>query len=77
MERIVFVDTEVGNNGKVLDYGAAKSENDGLHTKSSDKFTEFISDSRFICGHNIFKHDIKFIESEFGKSGIEFVIDTF
>lgn len=76
MERIVFVDTEVGNNGKVLDYGAAKSENDGLHTGLSDKFTEFISGNRFVCGHNIFRHDIKFIENEFGKSGIEFVVDT-
>ena len=60
MSRTVFIDTEVDpQTERVYDYGAANSLQDKLHTSSETGFTEFISGSKFICGHNILAHDLK------------------
>jgi len=83
MSRIVFVDTEVSiNSGKVCDYGAVNAENEELHTKSEKEFADFIRKGifpfgdRFICGHNIIAHDLKYIENAVDRSGIKYIIDT-
>ena len=83
MSRIVFVDTEVSiESGKVCDYGAVNAENEKLHTKSENEFSDFIRKGifpfgdRFICGHNIIAHDLKYIEEAVDRSGIKYIIDT-
>ncbi|HEY8499530.1 MAG TPA: RecQ family ATP-dependent DNA helicase, partial [Clostridia bacterium] len=45
---------------------------------SAAAFTEFIKDSKYVCGHNIFNHDIKYIQSTIAEAGIsdEFIVDT-
>lgn len=77
MSGIVFIDTEVDTQTrKVYDYGAVNSLGDKLHTKSENEFTEFISGNKYICGHNIIAHDLKYILEPVDKSGAEFAVDT-
>ena len=60
--KIVFIDTEVSiKEKKVCDIGAIKDENTVLHSASVDKFYHFIGDAKFICGHNIIHHDLKYL----------------
>ncbi len=63
MKHITFIDTEVSEaDQKAYDFGAV-TENDGkLHTGSAHEFHSFISDSEYLCGHNIINHDAKYIE---------------
>lgn len=81
MSRIVFVDTEVSTeSGKVCDYGAVNAENEKLHTKSENEFSDFIRKGifpfgdRFICGHNIIAHDLKYVEEAVDRSGIKYIL---
>ena len=60
MKSIVFVDSEVGLDGKLLDIGAVK-EGARFHSGSKSQFREFVSGSEYICGHNILEHDLKYI----------------
>ncbi len=77
MSEIVFIDTEVDTQTrKVSDYGAVNSLGDKLHTKSENEFTKFIYGNKFICGHNIIAHDLKYILEAVDKSGVEFAVDT-
>lgn len=63
MERIVFFDTEVNpNTGKVVDYGAIKSDDRQLHAKSPEAFAAFIKGETVFCGHNIFAHDLHYVD---------------
>lgn len=62
MSKIVFIDIEVDpKTEKVSDYGAADSLRDNIHTNSEYEFAKFISGNKFICGHNILAHDLKYI----------------
>ena len=77
MGRIVFIDTEVDpKTEKVSDYGAVDYSQNKIHTKSEAEFAEFISGNKFICGHNILAHDLKYISEAAEKSGAEFAVDT-
>ena len=77
MDKIVFIDLEVNEvTGKVSDYGAVKNTNLQLHTHSENEFAEFISENKFICGHNILNHDLNYIGNAVDKSGIEYAVDT-
>ncbi|MDE6133369.1 MAG: hypothetical protein K2G04_08355, partial [Oscillospiraceae bacterium] len=77
MSRIVFIDTEVDpQTKKVSDYGAVNSMRDKIHTNSETEFAKFISGNKFICGHNILAHDLKYISETVEKSGAEFAVDT-
>lgn len=77
MSKIVFIDTEVDpKTEKVFDYGAINSLRDKIHTNSEAEFAEFISGNKFICGHNILAHDLKYIFETAEKSGAEFAVDT-
>ena len=75
MKSIVFIDAEISQDGKVLDLGAVKINNDSIHTKSKGGFSDFVSGSDFICGHNIVKHDLKYI-GDLIKTSNYIVIDT-
>lgn len=77
MSRIVFIDTEVDpQTEKVSDYGAVDFLRNKIHTSSAAEFAEFISGNKFICGHNILAHDLKYISEAVEKSGAEFAVDT-
>lgn len=77
MSRIVFIDTEVDpQTEKVSDYGAVDFLRNKIHTNSAAEFAEFISGNKFICGHNILAHDLKYISETTEKSGAEFAVDT-
>ncbi len=75
MKSIVFIDAEISQDGKVLDLGAVKINNDSIHTKSKGGFSDFVNGSDFICGHNIVKHDLKYI-GDLIKTPNYIVIDT-
>ena len=60
--KIVFIDTEVTiKEKKVCDIGAIKDRNVVFHSASISQFYHFIADAKFICGHNIIHHDLKYL----------------
>lgn len=66
---ISFIDIEVQpETGKMLDFGAARFDDSlGLkhyefHSSHLPDFVNFIRHSNFICGHNIFNHDLKYLK---------------
>ncbi len=74
MNSIVFVDSEIYQNGEIGDLGAVKPNGDKLHTKNKTEFSRFVLGSEYVCGHNIIAHDLKYIHSLF--VGEYKVIDT-
>ena len=75
--KIVFLDTEVSiENNKICDIGAIDNHGTVLHTKSIDRLMNFVSNSEYICGHNVLHHDLKFIESARGEKIKSNIIDT-
>ena len=64
MKPITFFDTEIEpKRGKILDIGSIKGDGSSFHSNSVASFIEFLKGSRYACGHNIFNHDLKFIQS--------------
>ncbi|WP_339922669.1 RecQ family ATP-dependent DNA helicase [uncultured Cyclobacterium sp.] len=79
MKSIAFIDTEIDPKTKrVLDLGSIKSNGAVFHSPSITAFTNFIAGSQFVCGHNIFNHDIKYIQKSLNEVKIEVahMIDT-
>ena len=62
---ILFFDTEITVEGKRLfDIGAITSDGKTLHSTSRFKFMALAEDYKYLCGHNIISHDLKYIGSE-------------
>ncbi|MDE7297483.1 MAG: RecQ family ATP-dependent DNA helicase, partial [Lachnospiraceae bacterium] len=83
MRKITFFDTEVSKSTKqILDYGTVGSDGALLHTQSAADFMGFIRESAFLCGHNVFQFDLKYLKEQIGKelspdaAGSRNVIDT-
>lgn len=79
LNTIVFIDTEIEpQSGKILDIGGVKSNGDIFHKASAIACIEFLKGTRFVCGHNIFNHDIKYVGSLLLQAGIDSddIIDT-
>ncbi|MDT3401861.1 RecQ family ATP-dependent DNA helicase [Mucilaginibacter terrae] len=79
MNTITFIDTEVAEQtGRVYDYGGIKDKGNILHSASAHEFTSFISETQYICGHNILNHDVKFISGLLSQAGVQLenIIDT-
>lgn len=71
MNSIAFIDTEIDSKtGRVLDIGGIKDNGDQFHSNSLNQFTTFLQGSDFICGHNIFKHDLNYIGDAVNNAGI-------
>jgi ATP-dependent DNA helicase RecQ len=69
---IAFIDSEINpETGKILDLGAILDNSTTFHENSKSKFYKFIENADFICGHNILKHDLKYVEIK-----DKFFIDT-
>ena len=76
---IAFIDTEIDPKSKrILDIGGVKDNDAYFHSTSINDFTSFLKGSKFICGHNIFNHDLKYIHNAVSDAGInpENIIDT-
>ncbi len=79
MKSIAFIDTEIEpKSRKILDIGSVKGDGSSFHKTSVADFIQFLNGTRFICGHNIFNHDIKYIGKAITDAGINStnVIDT-
>ena len=79
MNPIAFIDTEIEpNSRKVLDIGSIRSDGNSFHKSSVAEFIQFISGTKFICGHNILSHDIKYIGKALSDAGVDSacIIDT-
>lgn len=63
LNTITFIDTEIDpKSGRILDIGCITNEENTFHSTSVIGFIEFLKGAKFICGHNIFNHDLKYIE---------------
>ncbi len=79
MNSIVFVDTEIEpKSRKILDIGGVKDNGNSFHSSSIADFIAFLKGTQFICGHNIFNHDLKYIQKAVTDAGINStnIIDT-
>ncbi len=79
MKPIIFIDTEIDpRSKKILDIGGVKSDGNIFHSNSINDFVAFLHDAHFICGHNILRHDLKYIQKYLKASGINHLqyIDT-
>lgn len=79
MNSIAFIDTEIEpKSRKILDIGSVKGNGSCFHKTSVAEFILFLNGTQFICGHNIFNHDIKYIGNALNDAGInsENIIDT-
>lgn len=72
---IVFVDLEVNQKDKVVDFGAYVDQYKSYHG-SREGFSKFIKGYDYICGHNVFSHDLKYITNEVKDARIKKCIDT-
>jgi ATP-dependent DNA helicase RecQ len=66
MSTIAFIDSEIDpKTGEISDLGAIlideTHEIEHFHGKSIQEFEKVIEKADFICGHNIFEHDLKYI----------------
>jgi ATP-dependent DNA helicase RecQ len=72
MRTITFFDTEIEpNGGKILDIGGIKGDGNSFHSGSLTGFVKFISGSGYLCGHNIFNHDLKYIQNAIDAANIK------
>lgn len=77
MNSIAFIDTEIDiNNGKILDIGSVKENGDEFHSNSVTALTKFLQGTKYACGHNILKHDLKYIKNAVIDAGALYCIDT-
>jgi len=77
VQSLVFIDSEINpETSEILDLGAITDSKATFHENSLSKFHKFIENANFICGHNILKHDLKYLEENGCKIKDKFFIDT-
>jgi len=79
MNPVAFVDTEIDPKSlKILDIGSIRGDGATFHKTSVAEFTSFLAGTKFVCGHNILRHDIRYIGKALAEAGIETsnIIDT-
>jgi ATP-dependent DNA helicase RecQ len=79
LNSIAFIDTEVEpKSRKIPDIGSVKDNGNSFHSNSVVDFISFLKGTQFICGHNIFNHDLKYIQKAVNDAGINpsNIIDT-
>jgi ATP-dependent DNA helicase RecQ len=71
MSSIAFIDTEIEpTSRKILDIGSVKDDGSLFHNTSVAEFIRFLNGTPFVCGHNIFNHDIKYIGKALHDAGV-------
>lgn len=79
MRAIAFIDTEVSMQGhNLLDIGAIKLNGASFHSASLENLQQFLNEVNFVCGHNIFLHDLQYIKKALLEAAIPttHIIDT-
>jgi ATP-dependent DNA helicase RecQ len=79
MNLITFIDTEIDPiRLQIVDVGGIKDSGSTFHSASVGDFARFITGTQFICGHNIFNHDLRYIGHVVDQAGVgvENIIDT-
>jgi ATP-dependent DNA helicase RecQ len=79
MRTISFFDLEINpTNNTIVDIGSIRWDNATFHENSVLKFIDFIKGSDFIAGHNVFKHDFKYLHNYLANNsfGLSNTIDT-
>jgi len=79
MKKIAFFDFEVKEKtNEVGDIGCIRDDSAEFHKRSMSEFLDFISNSKYLCGHNIINHDLKYIQADLQSRHLEHVkiIDT-
>lgn len=72
IKKITFFDTEINpNSEKILDIGAIKLDNTYFHSANIYEFECFLKGSDYICGHNILKHDLKYVGSAVEQADVD------
>lgn len=70
MKSIAFIDIEVEPKSRqIVDIGSIKEDGNYFHANSINAFIEFINGTKFICGHNILNHDLKYIDKAVSQVG--------
>lgn len=60
--KISFIDSEIATKPeRIVDLGAVKNDGATFHAASTSQFPNFIKGSDFIVGHNIVRHDLKYL----------------
>ncbi len=71
MKPIIFFDIETeSRNDKILDIGAIQNDGRIFHAPSLQKFIDFSKPAEFICGHNILRHDLLYIQKKYPSFGV-------
>ncbi len=79
MNSIAFLDTEIDpKSRKILDIGGVGDNGSQFHSNSITDFIDFLMGTQFVCGHNVFNHDLKYIQNAIVDAGINpaNIIDT-
>jgi ATP-dependent DNA helicase RecQ len=79
MKSIAFFDLETSSTDhRILDIGCVRTDGSTFHQNSLPRFFEFVKGSDFLCGHNVFQHDLRCIHQAVGntKFGAGNTIDT-
>ena len=60
--RYAIVDVEVGmKDRKIHDIGALRDDGATYHKASRKEFLTFLDETNYLCGHNIIRHDAKYL----------------
>ena len=79
MNSIAFVDTEIDYKSRaILDIGSVREDGSTFHSSFIPDFVTFLKGSKYVCGHNVFNHDLLYIKHAIVDAGIQEsnVIDT-
>ena len=77
MPQIIFFDIETDSQGiKQYDIGAVGDKNEEFHADSHSAFLVFLKNTEYLCGHNIFEHDLKYVKEVILQSSVIKFIDT-
>ncbi|MEB2776804.1 RecQ family ATP-dependent DNA helicase [Algoriphagus sp. D3-2-R+10] len=72
MNAIVFFDSEIDpNTFKILDIGGIAGDGKIFHYSNTNQFIEFLKGNKYLCGHNIFSHDLKHLGKTIAQAGIQ------
>ena len=68
---IAFIDTEIDpKTKKILDIGSVKDNGNTFHKSSTSEFIEFLKGTNYLCGHNVYNHDLEYIREAVSAANI-------
>lgn len=73
---ISFFDLEIDSNDNIVDIGLINTDDTQLHGKDVHQLIAKLDDADFICGHNIFAHDLVYLKQQNFNKPNHKIIDT-